>query len=375
VSLHVQHVAAAVPAMSLSAVFITIDLIKERYMRTTLQVAGALALMAFLTGDQALAETSTIPLKRIEVRGDFEGKDGKTAKDISGISCLAANQGKRTCLLIDDENRDAQFATLEDEDAVLKVGNTMELIGKDPNPDTRGKPPKATCKEDDGFKDLDGEGVAYVDSHFYVVGSHGCSRKNDYFRLSSFILAQSDSDPDPNSKAVTTYRVSEVLQAKEVKSYFVKDLETENGLNIEGIAAISETLWFGLRAPVIDGKAYLLSASIADLFHPGHDLVDMKVGVFDVGLGGRGIRDMAPLPDGRLLILAGPAQEQDTSYKLFAFDSTKGAKEVGTLESVEDGKAEGVTVLDVTGQNVTFLIVFDGLKNGAPHRGEATLPN
>src|SRR5262245_42677857 len=126
--------------------------------------------MTFLAGNQALAETSTIPLKRIKFDGDFEGKHSQTANDISGISCLAANQGKRTCLLINDENKDAQFATFEDEDEVLKVGDTVKLIGKDPDPDTRGNAPKATCKDDDGFKDLDGEGVAYVDSHFYVVG-------------------------------------------------------------------------------------------------------------------------------------------------------------------------------------------------------------
>ena len=38
------------------------------------------------------------------------------------------------------------------------------------------------------------------------------------------------------------------------------------------------------------------------------------------------------------------------------------------------GKAEGVTVLDVTADRAQIVILFDSLLNGAPHRGEVAIP-
>ncbi|MET0677957.1 MAG: DUF3616 domain-containing protein, partial [Bradyrhizobium sp.] len=89
---------------------------------------------------------------------------------------------------------------------------------------------------------------------------------------------------------------------------------------------------------------------------------------------------LAPLPDGRILVLAGPAQDQDLSYKLYLADpATKAAASIGTLETIsrggKAGKAEGLTVLDAAGNRAKFLVVFDGLKNGAPHSGEIELPH
>jgi hypothetical protein len=152
-------------------------------------------------------------------------------------------------------------------------------------------------------------------------------------------------------------------------------------LNIEGIAAIDDTLWIGLRAPVTsDGDAYLVSGSISDLFRDGHDPGVKVVHTMGIKLDKRGIRDLAPLPDGRILVLAGPAQGQDLSYKLYLADPrTEGKTELGTLEGISEdgktGKAEGLTVLDVTGNTVKFLVVFDGLKNGDPQGGEVDLPH
>src|SRR4029078_11292787 len=47
----------------------------------------------------------------------------------------------------------------------------------------------------------------------------------------------------------TTYRVSDwVKRSKTAASFFAKDLESANGLNIEGVAVLDKTIWFGLRA-------------------------------------------------------------------------------------------------------------------------------
>lgn len=214
-----------------------------------------------------------------------------------------------------------------------------------------------------------------------MVGSHGCSRSSNKFRLSSFILARVGSSP--TDQVTTTYRVSDMLKkSEEVKDFFAKALdENTDGLNVEGIAAIGDTLWVGLRAPVTgDNDAYLVYGSISELFHAGHDQTVESVNTVGIKLDGRGIRDLAPLPDGRILVLAGPAQDQDASYRLYIADpATKAETLIGTLETVSQGgkagKAEGLTVLDVVGNKAKVLVVFDGLKNGAPHSGEIELPH
>jgi hypothetical protein len=349
-------------------------------------LAAALILIGFMTGHQCFAgQQNVIKLTPVDVSRDFDGKNGETAVDISGISCLPPDDGKRTCLLVNDQNRKAQFATFNDRKDKLKAGETIKLIGKRPDPETLGQPPGPTeggC-QDDSFADLDGEGVAYAGSYFYVIGSHGCSRKHGEFHASSFILARVSLD---SNEVTTTYRVSDLLRkAEKVAPFFGKNLDAkDNGLNIEGVAAIDDTLWVGLRAPVTeDGDAYLVSGSISELFRAGHDETVSSVKTVGIKLDGRGIRDLAPLPDGRILVLAGPAQNADLSYKLYLVEPANNAKaDLGTLEDISGkvkgkmtvGKAEGLTVLDVEDGTVRFVVVFDSLLNGAPHRGEVRLP-
>jgi Protein of unknown function (DUF3616) len=352
-------------------------------------LVAAMVLVGCIGAHGACAQQgSTIPLTSIDVKGDFEvkGKKDDVAVDISGIACLPLRHGQRTCLLINDENRNAQLATIKNDRMV--VGDTVKLIGKDPDPDTLGSPPQVKCSKEDGFKDLDGEGVAYAEPYFYVVGSHGCSRKGDEFRLSSFILARVkvDRNGEP-SKVKTTYRLSDLLaRAGAAAPFFGKDLESANGLNIEGIAAKGDTLWFGLRAPVaVDSKglAYLVRADASDLFGSGHAPSDEVPKVIPVALEGLGIRDIAPLPGRHLLILAGAAHGPEVPFRLFVVDSDSGdASPIGVLAEVKEtvggetkvGKAEGIVVLDATANRVQFVVVFDSLPNGAPRQGEALLP-
>jgi hypothetical protein len=357
-------------------------------MRTAPFVVALIALFGCPHPRVALAQTApAITLKPMTVVGDFEAKRKKDdpAADISGIACQPPQGGKRSCLLVNDENRNAQFATIEND--TMTVGETVTLIGKDPTAETLGRPPKPTCKKEDEFKDLDGEAIAYVAPYFYVVGSHGCSRDKAKFRLSSFILARIKVDQNGQSAgaAETTYRVSDLLtRAGAAAPFFGKDLETDNGLNIEGIAATRDRLWFGLRAPVgADGAAYLVGGTAADLFQAGDAPSEAKPLVMPVALEGRGIRDMAPLPDGRLLILAGAPHGTELPFKLFVVNPDSGtSKAIGTFDPVSEavgskvkvGKAEGIEVIEASPDRVKFVVVFDSLPNGEPQLGEAALP-
>jgi len=341
-------------------------------------------------------QASPILLKRMTVQGDVAVSEGP-AIDISGMACLPGGAPKK-CLLINDENRNAQFATVDDDRMV--VGDTVPLIGRTADPRTLGRPPDETCDKADDFKDLDGEGVAYAAPYFYVVGSHGCGRSKGKFRLSSFILARVrvdrlgqpvDSAGRPLARenlvqaVETTYRVSDLLKrAGKAAEFFGKDLETANGLNIEGVAVQGETIWFGLRGPVRKNKtAYLVSGDIDDLFKPGNKRSKAEPEVVPIELDGLGIRDLAPLPDRRLLVVAGAGHGPEVPFKLFVVDPAKAkVKPIGPLEAVtqqvdgkpKTGKAEGVTILDINGDKARIVVLFDSLPNGAPHLANISIP-
>ena len=92
--------------------------------------------------------------RKWDVKGDLVGKKDKVSEDLSGIACATASGFPRTCLVIDDELQSAQIVTLTD--GALMAGRSISLI----NDTFDGKP-----------MELDGEGVAYADGYFYVIGS------------------------------------------------------------------------------------------------------------------------------------------------------------------------------------------------------------
>jgi hypothetical protein len=296
------------------------------------------------------------------------------------------NQGEYRCFVIDDESKFAQLAKIED--SAIEAKAKIQLIRKEDDPKPLGKKPSLACPNGMGdFAELDGEGVAYAAHYFYVVGSHGCSRKSGKFRLSSFILARIRVDDegrpvdahgnvlgkDDMEKAVvdTTYRVSDLLRrADTVGEYFGKSLNADaNGLNIEGIAVDGDRVFLGLRAPV-DGMAYIVEGSASALFAPGHDsLPEGPIQVpIPVPMGNKvGIRDLALLPDDKLLILAGSAYQPDIPYSIFLLDlNEKATTELVPQRQDQPTRAEGIAVLSATPQEIRVLILFDKALDGAP---------
>jgi hypothetical protein len=343
-------------------------------------VAGVCALPVPFAG--ANAQTApAITLTPMKMAGEFLGKKkNKTAADLSGISCIAPNGASRICLAVNDENKNAQFVTIEANQ--MTVGHPVTLIGDDPDVEhTLGSPPtKVGCSAGPGdFSEMDGEGVAFSAPYFYVVGSHGCSRKKNEFRLSSFILSRIRVDdagkPAAKDAVQNTFRVSDVLRsAGEASKSFGMDLTTAAGLNIEGIAVDGDRIWFGLRAPVKDSGAFLVEASLKDLFEAGHaPSKAAPIAPISIALGKLGIRDLAVLPDKRLLILAGD-EDPGVPFRIFIFNPADGTKdERGTLPAVtakvegkeETGKAEAITVLDMDANNIRAVVLFDELPDGA----------
>jgi len=325
------------------------------------------------------------PMRTYRVTRPFTDDGGRVAMNISGLACRPADGGRSRCLVIDDQGRFAQIAIVGD--GQVAAGARLPLVGKMASDDAVGRPPaQIGCSGGRGkFKDIDGEAVAYSAPFFYVVGGHGCTRHSNKFRGSAFILARipeaqvigASSNQkvifDPSSVAMT-YRLSEALTSiPQIRPYFTQDLMTANGLNIEGMVVARGKLFAGLRAPTLDAKAFVIAINVDRLFDRGEPINEGDVRVISVPLGiGRGIRDLAPLSDGKVLVLSGPAQDERIPFEIHVLDTTdQTATLLGTLSELKeapDAKAEAISVLSQQGNIIDVLVMFDGLESGGPRQ-------
>ena len=145
-----------------------------------------------------------------------------------------------------------------------------------------------------------------------------------------------------------------------------------------GRVQLGDRLLFGLRAPSLDGKGYVVSVPVGELFAPGTGEAVGKPVVHQLPLGkDTGIRDLAALPDGKLLVLSGPTLDQSAvPYALSVYDpEERDLRWLARLADVRAGndgrrpsraKAEAVTVLASDDDSLRVLVLFDGIQNGGP---------
>jgi hypothetical protein len=315
------------------------------------------------------------------VSGKLLGKQGKKAKDVSGIACSATDGLPRMCLLVDDEAQGAQIVIVKEGEVV--AGEFIPLI-------------------DDMFAgeplELDGEGVGFADGSFYVIGSHGHPRdKNkkldkvkDAAKIAASINASSQVirlrfapqavGEDGGLKAAPNItrsaELAKLLAANATLQPFVNQRLDENGLTIEGVAVRNGRLYAAMRAPLLDGnEVAILSVALRALFDgaPADPKLDR------LGLeAGRGIRDLVAF-DGGFLVLAGPSAEAKGTYSLYFWDGGNKPKPLADLPTLTDDdgdqlKAEAVLPLDRSATKLRVLVFFDGAKEGAPRPIEISYP-
>jgi hypothetical protein len=308
--------------------------------------------------------------------GKISKKTGKVKKseDASGIACTAKKGFPRTCLIIDDNLQDAQFVELKD--GKLVAGDSINLINN---------------KFKDERLELDGEGVAFSQGFFYVIGSHGHPRDSDEdlhpvkdaelikarIAASSQIVRLRAKD-GAAAKAEPTSNLRKIIVAEPALKDFVDRRLEENGVTIEGIAIKDDaTLYAGFRGPVLKGDegkstAVVLSAPLNALFDGGgaqHRLLRLPLGP------GRGVRDLAAFEDG-ILILAGPGACQCGTYAIYSWDgASENVKLLSELTQFDpERKPEGLLPLDRNGMKLRVLILFDGDEEGAPTPAKIKVP-
>ena len=333
----------------------------------------------------------------VEVTGPFVTRDTKagTPRGISGFACLPPEpgqqgqtdqQGRRACLAINDEERFAEWTWL-DGAGLRPTGTLVELLSKGKRPDDTilGTQPRGLCEKEQGFGEFDGEAIAIARDQLYLTGSHACSRAKGQFRPSSFILARARAEPrEQRAEDVTrTWRLADVLRHSPLAATFGRPGPA--GAGIEGLAVAGERLYLGMRTPAPD-KATILAVVLSGLFAPGEQPAQVTPEVLTLKLGDEtGIRDLAALADGRLLVLAGPADAGAAPFVLHLLNPATGEiRPLVELRTEERGrkkgggdemaKAEAIAILEESAAGVSLLVLYDNIDDGGPRRHRLRLP-
>lgn len=288
----------------------------------------------------------------------FSGLTGNRS-DLSGIA------GHGAALLIgSDEGRCIQRLQAEGEGCYRAVQDPIRL-----------QPNKG---------ELDIEAISCVGSVVHVLGSHARVRRPIKPQLCSaanhqrFLKIRKDRRRDRLMRLRLTIegrpdgRIEQVnlrplLSKDPLLGPFTRIPSKENGLDLEGVAERDGRLWIGCRGPVL--RDNLVPVLVLEFDRPRRyqrRLVD---------LGGQGIRDLAVVEDG-LLVLAGPVGDAKGPYSLWLWDgedqmpgaerSVRPAIQLGELEAPPNGKAEGLEVLAERSDSWRVLVLYDGVVDGAP---------
>jgi hypothetical protein len=326
----------------------------------------------------------------------FAGSDKKVRKirqSVSGVACAPNGAGQPVCLFAFDEGSAASFAQLDVAgQKLLPLGQAVPLRG-------------------DATGELDAEGAATDGHFFYVTGSHSNKRSDCAANPDSRHVIRLRRDPTTGQALRTangglvnyadTGRLWDVMaQLPALRPMLGHCLGDDGakayGLNIEGLAVHGGRLYFGLRGPVQDAAAWVLSVDAEALFSK---TADVKPTLYRLALGAhRGIRDLVAVSDG-LLILAGPddaetqpapdwtvswwsAHTTGPGATEAAFDAAKSntaalppvvtPRPLATLDlrnvkkraCDKEVKPEAITVLQSDAQHYRLLVLSDGLCDG-----------
>ena len=285
------------------------------------------------------------------VKGDFS-----KGKDLSA----AAGFGMDQALVASDETRGAQRISLDPSKRVLTVHDMVPLL-----------PGKGS------ELDLEGAAASVGQRAYFLVGSQALSRTREAFEADRGYVFKLpvDASGRPQAGAVARANLRSVLSADKELAPFLNRPADDNGLDIEGLAEWDGRLFFGLRAPVVNGEALVLEAGVDDLFAGKGALTHHRLAFGR----GRGIRDVTALAEAAgFLVLVGPSGGPDSAksdigadYELWHWSGPGAAATrlgaLGAAPGEPEAKAEAVLVLSQSPAEISGLILHDGPKNGAPH--------
>ncbi len=239
-------------------------------------------------------------------------------------------------------------------------------------------------------KEMDIEGIAVEGNYIYVIGSHSSRRntvKSDRsYKKNRKTFYNKRIDNETNRDWLYRLKVDAQMQRTETKHITLRSIiqnhkvlktfskipSKENGIDIEGIAVVDDWIYVGFRGPVFRNN-------YVPVLKLKFDDPENTASLLWVNFGGGGIRDMAKVEDG-FLIIAGPVGDGPGAYSVHHWDGhdmIPGKKreqakigkviKLGDIDTPAGGKAEGILVMDDNNNgSYKFMVIFDGVKNGGP---------
>lgn len=295
--------------------------------------------------------------------GEFAGPN-----DLSGLDSLDGRHG----VIVSDEPRCAQAITIDSASRTITAGEQIPLFPTD------------------GTVEADLEAVAADDVNhcYYAVGSHGVSKKKGEFqeeRCHVFRIPAEKNSGAPMTKGITTASLLPWLEKQAVFAPHLRQPLQARGFNIEGLACKVGKLYFGVRGPNIDGHTFVIAMPPAELF--GQGMPTGKIYELPVGAG-QGIREIAALPDG-FLVLTGNAgsepskhfptsvdhQDKNPAHLWWWRPETKTSLVKLLTLPKHEAKAEGLFVTKVENGKVEVIVIYDSGENGSPLTLALDLPS
>jgi hypothetical protein len=301
------------------------------------------------------------------------GFDKNASENLSDAAVLSLG-GAAFLVVVSDEGHDFGLTTLGP-DAKGKKYDLATL----PHGDLSVELPKPKSKVE-----IDLEAVATQGDRVFLAGSASLKRKKpkegdhtseelekivpasgagaSYANHVYELRARGGSADFPELELVAAHETRERLLALPLIATFKDVPSKDNGLDVEGFAAHGEFVWFGLRGPVLRGRALVVRMR-ADFSAPE---------AYTLDLGGLGVRSLTYVEgtSGGLYILAGPALTHEEHFELYRFGAPeKGPADVLTTDVTlvasipsEDGKRpEGLFPL-----GSGLCVIADGVVGGAP---------
>lgn len=269
-------------------------------------------------------------------------------KDISAIASVG-----KYILIGADEGNIIQVLAPNKKGTKYKVANNIEL------------PVSETADTE-----VDIEGMAVAGNTVYVTGSHTSTGKteaqNNRQRVFRFQL---DADTGELASSIEQESLQQILTQDKILREFVDIDHDKNGIDIEGLAAKDNLLYFGFRTPVLE-QNYLpvVVVDFAQLNSPNQ--YELRY----VNLGGNGIRDIVTVGKG-FLILTDATGKNKNHFRLYFWDGSNdlskpnaksGIKFLSKIDAAKDTRAEGLMVMNEEDSSYQILVVYDGVAKGNP---------
>ncbi|MBG0799372.1 DUF3616 domain-containing protein [Methylocystis sp. L43] len=324
------------------------------YRPIAIAAAGAWLCSAAFAADRVAPES---PIAWQVDKHPFGSKRSNEA--FSGFACGTSGM----CVLAVDEGRQGAFMRINGE-RLVSVGKLFEFDGVE--------------------KELDAEAAAVDGGYFYVAGSHAAKRETCCDNSDSRRVYRLTADENGHIGTMAhSERLWDAMRGlPELASYAVPgDCRCDrapgrNRIDIEGMATANGRLFFALRAPNVDGSAYIVSVDARALFEGG----DLRPSLATVRLGAnKGFRDLA-IADGEALALVGPSDaESPADYSIVELRGlTTGVavqpRELAALDLQNAPlgkkgsliKPEAIAVLELNPRRYRLLVLSDGGDDGAP---------